>query len=201
MNTSVIEYFGFNTTNGGMFVMHNKSVEDIKAELKKRFPNWSDACIEKVISNKEYYKMPIPVKTENHTKRSGIKRNTLNINGYPLNDVLKLGMSIHTYKAYSYRYWGNIVKEKIFSNNEVSENYDIFEKSYANVVKAVKTPNTSKGIINASVIEMYTNMVNLKNAIIKTGVIESNKNDDFVSSDGRKLGIKVLMERVAEMEG
>lgn len=201
MNTSVIEYFGFNTTNGGMFVMHNKSIEDIKAELKKRFPNWSDACIEKVISNKEYYKMPIPVKTESHNKGSKVKKNTLNINGYPLNDVLKLGVSLHTFKVHSYRSWGNIVKEKIFSNKDVSENYDTFEKSYANVVKVVKTPNTPKGIINASVIEMYTNMVNLKNAISNLNILESDKDEEYVSSNGRVLGLKVLMERVAEMEG
>ena len=199
-NNEIVKVFGFNTTNGGMFVMQNTSVEKIKAELKKSFPNWSDAVIDKVVSNKAYYSMPIAVKTENGSTKKGVsKRSSLSVNGYSLNDVLKLGLSVHTYKINAYRYWGNVTK-KIFNDKEVGAKYASFEKTYADVVKVVKAKNRPpKGVINSKVIDMLDQMVSLRESAIKMDIIKTDANEPYMSSDEKKLGFSVLMDRIGEM--
>ena len=184
-NNEIVKVFGFNTTNGGMFVMQNTSVEKIKAELKKCFPNWSDVVIDKVVSNKP--------------KKGAGKRSSLSVNGYSLNDVLKLGLSVHTYKANAYRYWGKVTK-KIFNDKEVGAKYANFEKTYADVVKVVKAKNRPpKGVINSKVIDMLDQMVSLRESAIKMDIIKTDANEPYMSSDEKNLGFSVLMDRIGEM--
>lgn len=49
-----IKKFSFKTTNGDTFIANNVTIEQLKKVLKERFPNWSDAAIERIINNQNY---------------------------------------------------------------------------------------------------------------------------------------------------
>lgn len=206
----MIEVFGFNTTNGGMFEMRNTTIEEIKSELKKKYPKWSDETIEKIVSNKSYYNVVIPVETEKkeqkgrRIKSGSIAKSSICINGYELNPILTLGQSIHTYRKFHYKNWGNIAK-KIFSNQTISTRYEDFEKSYANVVEAIKSkPMATKQIITSRVIEMCDKMDALKDAFERSGILKEDLDEDYVKGytnkkrTAHKLGIGELMSRIGE---
>lgn len=200
----MIEVFGFNTTNGGVFEMHNTTVEEIKSALKERFPKWSDEAIERAINNQNYYKEVIPVEKEEpkkKVKRGSIAKESLSINGFELNPILNLGQSIHVFHKHCYRSWGNIT-DKIFCNQIIVSKYNSFEKKYDDVVVAVKNQSKStKQSITQKVIAMCDSMDELKKALDNSGILVEDADEDYVKSNGRQLGIGELMMRVGEMSG
>lgn len=200
----MIEVFGFNTTNGGMFEMRNTTVEEIKKALKEKFPKWSDEAIERVVTNQNNYKEVIPVQKEGEkrvVKRGSVAKEHISINGFELNPILNLGQSIHVFHKHCYRSWGNIT-DKIFKFHTVTSKYDNFEKKYDDVVVSIKSrPMSSKQVITQKVIAMCDAMDELKIALDKTGILTEDANEDYVKSNGRQLGIGELMLRVGEMSG
>lgn len=200
----MIEVFGFNTTNGGMFEMHNTTVEEIRLALKEKFPKWSDEAIERSINNQSYYKAVIPVKKEEpkkKVKKGSIAKESICINGFELNPILNLGQSIHVYHKNAYRCWGTVT-DKIFGNHNVSSKYNDFEKKYDEVVEAIKSrPMASKQIITQKVIAMCDKMDALKDALEKSGMLQQDTDKEYINGNGRRLGIGELMMRVGEMSG
>lgn len=201
----MIEVFGFNTTNGGMFELRNTTVEEIKAELKKRFPKWSDEVIDRTVNNQNYYKDVIPVKKESDEKkvikRGSIAKESITINGFELNPILALGQSIHAYHKHAYRVWG-IDVNKFFSHPNISKKYEDFENKYDEVVVAIKsTPRATKQVITQKVIAMCDKMDELKSAFESSGYLNQDTDKEYISGSGRRLGIGELMMRVGEMSG
>lgn len=202
----MIEVFGFNTTNGGVFEMHNTTVEEIKSALKERFPKWSNDVIDKVIANQNYYKPVVPMKKSDDADKKAIKRGSIAkesicINGYELNPILSLGQSIHVFHKNAYRYWGTVT-DKFFSNQAIASKYESFEKKYDDVVVAIKSkPRASKQVITQKVLEMCYKMDDLKEVLDKSGYLQQDTDKEYISGSGRKLGIGELMNRVGEMSG
>lgn len=52
----IIPVFRFKTAQGRQFLMRNVTKEELISSLKECFPKWSDEVIQRIISNKEYYK-------------------------------------------------------------------------------------------------------------------------------------------------
>jgi hypothetical protein len=52
----IIPVFRFKTAQGRQFLVRNVTKEELISLLKECFPKWSDEVIQRIISNKEYYK-------------------------------------------------------------------------------------------------------------------------------------------------
>lgn len=198
----MIEVFGFNTTNGGMFEIRNTTVEEIKSALKEKFPKWSDEAIERVVANQNNYKEVIHVKKEGEkkvVKRGSISKESICINGFELNPILALGQSIHAYHKHAYRVWGTDVN-KFFSHPNISMKYNKFEEKYDELVVALKNrPMPNKQLITQKVIAMCDKMDDLKSAFEKSGYLQQDTDNEYISGTGRRLGIGELMTRVGEL--
>jgi len=198
----MIKVFGFNTTNGGMFEMHDTTVEEIRAALKERFPKWSDTAIERAINNQSYYKAVIPMNKEPEKKvikRGSISKESICINGFELNPILSLGQSIHMYGKNGYRYWGHVI-DRLMNHPHIASVYGRFEQKYDNVVVSIKSrPMANKQEITRNVIEMCDCMDELKKAFDKTGLLQQDSDKEYICGNGKKLGMGELMKRVGEM--
>lgn len=195
-----IPVFSFNTKQNGYIILKDTTLEEIKAELKKKFPLWSDSAVEKIATNQNFYKENIPTEESKvkKTKRgSHSTKDIISVNGFELNPLLRLASSVHAFKKNSYRYWGTVVNN-VFSNPNVNQKFETFEAEYAKATKVVKKVNITKQELIRSVMTLCDKMSDIKASIVKTEVLTNDADKEYVTSTGKRLGLAELVNRIDE---
>lgn len=198
----MIEAFGFNTKQGKTVQLYNTTVEEIKEHLIKVFPNFKPEAIHKIATNENFYVVVKPQQQEKKVKRPIKSKETLSILGCQFNDILKLALSVHCYKKNCYRYWG-IKTYKIFNNPNIAVRYNDFEEKYTKLNKLIKASATKNELVNA-IDEMCDKLVLFKKSVEKSGILESEKNEDYINStklNGRRMGLQKIIDKIGELVG
>lgn len=195
-----IAVFGFNTTSGKVFEVRNATKDEIKVELVNMFPKWSNDAIERILNNPNNYKEVIPI-TKDEKKSNGLKKERMNfktpilICGYEINNLLRLGRSLHAYHKNGYRQWGCCINE-VFDDWKITPFYNDFERRYERLTKVLKTAPQEE--LKTLTLNMCNALEKLYKGVDGSGVLRQDKDMEYINGCGRRLGLAELMERAKE---
>lgn len=189
-----IKVFSFNTTNGGRIVLRDVEVSDIVSALREKFPKWTDQAINKIATNKAFYKEcePYNPKEEEKTRKPRETYKTpIYVGEYEINPLLKASKALTIAVKNSSKQWGGSIKET-FDVWELTPHFNKFEQKFKQV-DAIVADAISESEIAVVTNELCDVIIAFNAAYNECGVTE--KNEPHVIGFGKILNVAMAISR------